>query len=145
MTKIIKQELIHRLADGHFISGQDIADELGVSRAAISKQIKLFADMGLDVFSVKGKGYKLSEPLDLLAKDRKMYWFRQKMKYKKSKNMTKWHLISRYIFSRKRTMLDFWTLGTFFVKANMIFFPSISYFLQNNCKAEKGKPPVCFL
>ena len=70
MTKYIKEQLIKKLAPGKFISGQQIGDELGVSRAAVSKHISSLNDMGLDVFSVTGKGYRLAQPVDLLDKSK---------------------------------------------------------------------------
>lgn len=69
MGKAIREHLIKVLANGEFVSGQDLGDELGVSRTAISKHIKTLVDMGLDIFSVTGKGYKLSRKLNLLNKD----------------------------------------------------------------------------
>lgn len=69
MSKALKEALIHELAAGNFISGQDFGAKYGVSRTAISKHIKSLADMGLDIFRVTGKGYKLSQPLTLLDKD----------------------------------------------------------------------------
>jgi len=68
MAKAIKELLINRLASGEFVSGQALGDEIGVSRAAISKQINSLADMGLDIFRVTGKGYKLVTPIELLDK-----------------------------------------------------------------------------
>jgi len=68
MAKTIKEHLIKKLASGEFISGQVLGDEIGVSRTAISKQVNSLSDMGLDVFRVTGKGYKLVEPLELLDK-----------------------------------------------------------------------------
>ena len=68
MAKVIKELLINRLATGEFVSGQMLGDELGVSRTAISKQINSLTEMGLDVFRVTGKGYKLVTPLELLDK-----------------------------------------------------------------------------
>lgn len=70
MTKYIKEQLIKKLAPGKFISGQQIGDELGISRAAVSKHIASLNDMGLDVFSVTGKGYRLAQPVDLLDKSK---------------------------------------------------------------------------
>jgi len=69
MTKIIKEYLIQSLAPGKFVSGQKLGNELNVSRAAIAKHMATLVNMGLDVFSVRGKGYKLSAPLSLLNKD----------------------------------------------------------------------------
>ena len=58
--------IIQALATGRFVSGQSLGEELGMSRAAISKHIKLLSDMGLDIYSVTGKGYRLATPLNLL-------------------------------------------------------------------------------
>lgn len=61
-----KQLLIDRLSDGNFHSGEVLAGELGVSRTAIWKQIQTLGGYGLDIFCVRGKGYCLSRPLELL-------------------------------------------------------------------------------
>ncbi|WP_394213674.1 bifunctional biotin--[acetyl-CoA-carboxylase] ligase/biotin operon repressor BirA [Enterovibrio calviensis] len=58
--------LIKILADGQFHSGEKLGQELGMSRAAISKHIKVLQQWGLDVFRVQGKGYCLPSALDLL-------------------------------------------------------------------------------
>jgi BirA family biotin operon repressor/biotin-[acetyl-CoA-carboxylase] ligase len=70
MAKVIREQLIQYLADGQFVSGQWLGEQLGVSRAAISKHIASLGEMGLDVYSVTGKGYKLAEPLSLLDEDK---------------------------------------------------------------------------
>lgn len=70
MVKAVREHLIKSLAKGEFVSGQDIGDELDISRTAISKHIKALIEMGLDIYSVTGKGYKLAQPLDLLDKDK---------------------------------------------------------------------------
>ena len=45
--------------------------ELNISRTAISKRIRtLERRLGLDIYSVKGKGYKLSEAIELLDADK---------------------------------------------------------------------------
>jgi len=69
MAKAIREHLIKALSKGEFVSGQELGDYLDISRTAISKHIKVLTEMGLDIFSVTGKGYKLSEPLSLLNKD----------------------------------------------------------------------------
>lgn len=61
-----QQALLAVLADGAFHSGEQIGAELGISRAAISQQIKSLRLLGLEIFSVTGKGYRLNTPLDLL-------------------------------------------------------------------------------
>ncbi|OOE47455.1 HTH domain-containing protein [Salinivibrio kushneri] len=58
--------LIDRLSDGEFHSGEMLGDALGMSRAAISKHIKVLQSWGLDIYRVQGKGYCLSQPIELL-------------------------------------------------------------------------------
>lgn len=61
-----RQQLIRLLADGEFHSGEALGEALGVSRMAVSKQVKVLESIGLDVYKVTGKGYKLSAALQLL-------------------------------------------------------------------------------
>jgi len=68
MTKAIKQHLIRSLAQGQFVSGQQLGDELNVSRTAVAKHIKALTELGLDIYSVTGKGYKLAQAINLLDK-----------------------------------------------------------------------------
>ena len=63
------EALVKLLADGEFHAGDDLGERLGVSRAAVWKQVQKLQQMGLDVQSVKGKGYRLSRPLELLDAD----------------------------------------------------------------------------
>ncbi|HDK6605576.1 TPA: bifunctional biotin--[acetyl-CoA-carboxylase] ligase/biotin operon repressor BirA [Klebsiella pneumoniae] len=58
--------LISILADGEFHSGEQLGEQLGMSRAAINKHIQTLRDWGVDVFTVPGKGYSLPEPIHLL-------------------------------------------------------------------------------
>ncbi|RWR02544.1 biotin--[acetyl-CoA-carboxylase] synthetase [[Pantoea] beijingensis] len=58
--------LVSILADGEFHSGEQLGEQLGMSRAAINKHIQVLKEWGLDVFTVTGKGYSLSAPLHLL-------------------------------------------------------------------------------
>ncbi|KPA53769.1 biotin--[acetyl-CoA-carboxylase] synthetase [Photobacterium leiognathi subsp. mandapamensis] len=61
--------LIRLLSDGEFHSGEKLGNDLGISRAAIAKQIKVIQDWGLDIFRVQGKGYCLASPIELLNKE----------------------------------------------------------------------------
>jgi len=66
---VTPQDLLKILADGKYHSGADIGRLFGVSRAAIWKVIqKLEQNYSLTVFAVKGKGYRLQQPLELLDK-----------------------------------------------------------------------------
>ncbi|MER2497725.1 bifunctional biotin--[acetyl-CoA-carboxylase] ligase/biotin operon repressor BirA [Vibrio neptunius] len=64
-----KLSILKTLSQGGFHSGEELGDQLGVSRAAISKHIKGIQAWGVDVFSVQGKGYQLAKPMQLLDKD----------------------------------------------------------------------------
>jgi BirA family transcriptional regulator, biotin operon repressor / biotin---[acetyl-CoA-carboxylase] ligase len=59
--------LVAALADGHFHTGEALGAQFGVSKAAIWKAVHKLADLNLDVHSVRGKGYRLAEPLCLLS------------------------------------------------------------------------------
>ena len=61
--------LISILADGEFHSGEQLGEQLGMSRAAINKHIQTLRDWGVDVFTVPGKGYSLPDPIQLLNEE----------------------------------------------------------------------------
>lgn len=54
------------LADGRFHSGEEVAARLGRSRAALSEALKGAGALGVEVFSVPGRGYRLAEPVEFL-------------------------------------------------------------------------------
>ena len=56
------------LRDNSFHSGEAIAESLGISRAAVWKAIATLRDKGLDIHSVRGKGYCLPHHIELLDK-----------------------------------------------------------------------------
>ncbi len=59
--------LLRVLGDGAFHSGEELGALLGVTRSAVWKQLqRLEADLGLCIHAVRGKGYRLAEPLLLL-------------------------------------------------------------------------------
>jgi BirA family biotin operon repressor/biotin-[acetyl-CoA-carboxylase] ligase len=58
--------LIKILSDGQFHSGEEIGAALGVSRAAVWKQLQKLEVMNIPFNSVKGKGYRLQEAVTLL-------------------------------------------------------------------------------
>ncbi|MGZ5698982.1 MAG: biotin--[acetyl-CoA-carboxylase] ligase, partial [Usitatibacter sp.] len=57
---------LRRLADGRFHSGEDVARSLGRSRATLSEALKRVPELGIEIFSVRGKGYRLAEPIEFL-------------------------------------------------------------------------------
>jgi len=54
------------LSDGEFHSGEELGSLLGVSRAAVWKQLQQFEPFGLLIESVRGRGYRIPGGLDLL-------------------------------------------------------------------------------
>ncbi|MBT3010479.1 MAG: bifunctional biotin--[acetyl-CoA-carboxylase] ligase/biotin operon repressor BirA [Candidatus Thiodiazotropha sp. (ex Lucina aurantia)] len=63
-------DLIHRLADGRFHSGQELGRLLDVTRSSVWKKLKqLKEEYNLEIDAVTGRGYRLREPLDLLNHD----------------------------------------------------------------------------
>ncbi|MEK7876610.1 MAG: biotin--[acetyl-CoA-carboxylase] ligase [Pseudomonadota bacterium] len=54
------------LAAGEFRSGQDLAETLGVSRGAIWYALRGVDELGIDIHKVRGRGYRLAQPLSLL-------------------------------------------------------------------------------
>lgn len=61
-----KRTILAELNRGEFVSGEHIAELLGISRAAVGKQIAALGEFGIDIGSVKGRGYKLFSPLSLV-------------------------------------------------------------------------------
>jgi BirA family biotin operon repressor/biotin-[acetyl-CoA-carboxylase] ligase len=58
--------LIARLADRGRVSGQELAQMLGISRAGVHKHVRHFRESGLRVESLSGSGYLLDSPWDSL-------------------------------------------------------------------------------
>ena len=59
--------LLKLLKDGHFHTGQALGAQLGISRSAVWKQLqRLEAESNLSIHKVRGRGYQLAFPLDLL-------------------------------------------------------------------------------
>ena len=62
--------LLKLLKDGRFHSGQALGAALGVSRSAVWKQLQhLESDLNLSIHKVRGRGYQLAAPLELLELD----------------------------------------------------------------------------
>ncbi|MDO9476258.1 MAG: bifunctional biotin--[acetyl-CoA-carboxylase] ligase/biotin operon repressor BirA [Pseudohongiella sp.] len=62
--------LLTLLSDGSFHSGEALGSRLGISRAAIWKQIRSLRELGVSVHAVTGKGYRIAGGLQLLDKER---------------------------------------------------------------------------
>ena len=56
------------LADGEFRSGEAMARVLGVSRGSVWNALHALDASGLEIFKVRGRGYRLAEPLAMLER-----------------------------------------------------------------------------
>lgn len=61
-----KVEVLQLLAGEGFCSGELIAQQLGVSRAAVWKRIEKLRASGVQIERLPGKGYRLASPIELL-------------------------------------------------------------------------------
>ncbi len=61
--------LIALLSDGEFHSGEAIGDLFKISRSAVWKQLKKVVELGIEVETVKGKGYRVVHPFNLLDRE----------------------------------------------------------------------------
>lgn len=64
--KPLTHHVLRLLADGDFHSGEVLARTLGVSRASVWQAVRGLDALGLEVYKVRGRGYRLCEPLRLL-------------------------------------------------------------------------------
>lgn len=61
--------LIKMLADGRFHSGEELGAVLGIGRSAVWKNLQELSKYELDLHAVTGKGYRLSQPIELLDRN----------------------------------------------------------------------------
>ncbi|MBZ2170254.1 MULTISPECIES: biotin--[acetyl-CoA-carboxylase] ligase [Marinobacter] len=61
--------LITHLSDGEVHSGESLAAKLGVSRTAVWKQVRKAMEEGVEIQTIRGKGYQLLSSVDLLDAD----------------------------------------------------------------------------
>ena len=69
MSALVFQAL-RRIADGRFHSGEEVSRALGRSRASLSSALKRAPELGISVFSVRGRGYRLGQPIEFLDAER---------------------------------------------------------------------------
>jgi len=65
---ISEKALLAILADGQYHSGQKLAKAMGVSRTAVWKHLGKIRQKDIEITAVRGKGYCLSSPVELLDK-----------------------------------------------------------------------------
>jgi BirA family biotin operon repressor/biotin-[acetyl-CoA-carboxylase] ligase len=61
--------VLRMLADGRFHSGEAIARAAGMSRGSVWLAVRELERAGLDVYRVRGRGYRLPQPVSLLEQD----------------------------------------------------------------------------
>jgi BirA family biotin operon repressor/biotin-[acetyl-CoA-carboxylase] ligase len=61
--------ILQRLADGQFHSGEALAKHFKVTRATIFNALAHAQSLGVTLFSVRGRGYKLPQPIVLLNQE----------------------------------------------------------------------------
>ncbi|MBS9426420.1 bifunctional biotin--[acetyl-CoA-carboxylase] ligase/biotin operon repressor BirA [Photorhabdus caribbeanensis] len=59
-------QLIKILSDGDVHSGQQLGQDLGMSRAGVNKHIQTIREWGIELETTPGKGYSLMAPMQLL-------------------------------------------------------------------------------
>jgi BirA family biotin operon repressor/biotin-[acetyl-CoA-carboxylase] ligase len=65
----LQYTLLKLLADGHFHSGEYLARITGVTRAAVWKALQGIQDLGIVVYAVSGRGYRLAHAFEPLERD----------------------------------------------------------------------------
>ena len=60
---------MRQLADGNFLSGEELAAKVGLTRARVSQVLKDAESAGLALERIRGRGYRLLEPPNFLAPD----------------------------------------------------------------------------
>ena len=65
-----KDKIIHALegSKGEYVSGESLADDLGVSRNAVWKAVRDLKEEGYPIDSVRNRGYMLSGSSDIISK-----------------------------------------------------------------------------
>ncbi|HEX2826691.1 MAG TPA: biotin--[acetyl-CoA-carboxylase] ligase [Burkholderiales bacterium] len=58
--------LLRLIADGEFHSGEALARTLDISRGTVWNAVRALEDADLAIYKVRGRGYKLAEPVSLL-------------------------------------------------------------------------------
>ncbi|MES2683612.1 MAG: biotin--[acetyl-CoA-carboxylase] ligase [Pseudomonadota bacterium] len=59
-------QVLDALADGALHSGQTLADQFSISRAALAKRVDHLRDWGVEIAAQAGAGYRLAAPLERL-------------------------------------------------------------------------------
>ena len=61
--------ILRQLSDSEFHSGATISRSLGVSRTSVSNALRSLDEVGLTVYKVHGRGYRIVDPVQWLERD----------------------------------------------------------------------------
>lgn len=100
------ERLLQLLADGEFHSGRALGEQLNISRSAVWKQIQRLQALGIEVYSVKGRGYRIPHGIELL--DRQAFESRLPETVAQRLSLVEFH---REVDSTNRLALDALRLG----------------------------------
>lgn len=62
--------VLRLISDGNFHSGEKMAQQLNVSRGSIWQAMRNLSEVGVELFRVPGRGYRLAEPLHWIDKEK---------------------------------------------------------------------------
>jgi len=66
----MRRQLLQRLSDGEYHSGEALGRSLGISRMAVWKHLRALREAGIDLEVTHGRGYRLPAAIELLDQDR---------------------------------------------------------------------------
>ena len=69
MINTLTFPILRLLADGRFHSGEAIAKQFNVTRTTVWAAVQEAQNLGITVFSVRGRGYKLPDPIVMLDRE----------------------------------------------------------------------------
>ncbi len=72
--KPLAYHVLRLLADGEFRSGAALAKSAAMSRASVWNAVQEIEAAGVDVYSVRGRGYRLAQPVTMLDAQRIGHW-----------------------------------------------------------------------
>jgi BirA family biotin operon repressor/biotin-[acetyl-CoA-carboxylase] ligase len=65
-----RYQIVRQLADGKFHSGEELAQQCGISRAGVWKHIRQLRSIPIKIHAVRGRGYRMEQPLELLDREK---------------------------------------------------------------------------
>lgn len=70
MKRSVQTQLLQALAAGRPVSGAALAEQMGMTRAAVWKHVAALRELGLPIEAQPGRGYCLPWPIELLSEEK---------------------------------------------------------------------------